>query len=152
MFNSSWRPLRRIAPLALPLLFVTSCGSQGVEKTAKVSVDRVVGTWKAGDGEQLSFAADHTFASGGLDSKKLAADHCPGAKATGNWAFFAEQDGLYGTSDSAVSGSEIGLAFDGLPQGRCTITLAFVDGGRTLCATDDADDPCALDVRFTRRT
>jgi hypothetical protein len=29
------------------------------------------------------------------------------------------------------------------------MTLSVVDGGKTLCATDD-DVPCGLDVRFTR--
>ena len=150
MFKNSLRSARWTAALLAPLLLVTACGD--TEEKAKVPAEKIVGTWTAADGETFSFAADRTFTSTGLDAKKLASARCPGGKATGSWAFFADQgDGLYGTSEKARSGDEIGLAFDKEPQESCTMNLSVVDGGKTLCATDDPDLPCGLDVRFTRK-
>ncbi|MBB5924790.1 hypothetical protein [Streptomyces echinatus] len=149
MFKAPPRPARWTAVLLLPLLLVAACGA---EKRSTVPADRIVGTWTAADGEEMSFAADRSFTSSGLDSKKLSEQRCPGQKATGTWAFFADQgDGLYGTSARATSGSQIGFTFDDEAEGPCTITLSVVEDGKTLCATADADDPCGLGVRFTRR-
>ncbi|MFD3843713.1 hypothetical protein ACFWWC_47115 [Streptomyces sp. NPDC058642] len=151
MFKTPLKRGRVLAMSLVPVLVLTACTSEN-EKTTKVSVDRIVGTWTSGDGETLSFAADRTFTSASLDSKKLADARCPGEKAAGSWAFFADLgDDMYGTSDTARSGKEIGLAFDGLPQEDCSVYLAVVDGGKTLCASNDPDLSCGLDVRFTRR-
>ena len=150
MFENPLRSARWTAALVVPLLLVSACGD--TDGKTEVSAERLVGAWTAADGETFSFAADRTFTSAGLDSKKLADDRCPGGQATGSWAFFADQgDGLYGTSEKARSGSEIGLAFDKESQDDCTINLSVVDGGKTLCATDDPELPCGLDVRFTRK-
>ncbi|MFF5535431.1 hypothetical protein ACFY71_23575 [Streptomyces cinerochromogenes] len=143
------------AVLLAPLLMATGCVL--FDDTVKVSVNQVVGTWSAADGATLSFAADRTFTSNGLDSKKLldADQRCPGAKATGTWAFLADEgDGSYGTSDKARSGTEVGLSFDREPQEDCAFDLMAVegeDGATSLCVTVDPDEPCGPDVRFTRR-
>ncbi|MFI1762229.1 hypothetical protein ACH41H_09320 [Streptomyces sp. NPDC020800] len=155
MFDTPSRPVRWAAVLLLPSLLATGCF---VDDTATLSVDRVVGTWTSADGATLSFAADLTFTSTGLASKKLADydERCPAGRAAGTWQFFADDgDGDSSTSQKAVSGSEVGLFFDDLPQSDCSIDLTAVKAakGRTaLCVTLDPDEPCGPGVRFTRRT
>ncbi|MEV6834304.1 hypothetical protein AB0N17_07260 [Streptomyces sp. NPDC051133] len=150
MFMSLCRPARRPAVLLLAALLPVA-GCAFMDDTAKVSMGQVVGTWKAADGEELSFAADRTFISTGLDSKKLAEEYvlCPGERATGTWSFVAA-DGSASTADKVPSGSQLALYFDEEPK-NCVFELLAIDGGKTLCVTVDLDDPCTPDVRFTRR-
>ncbi|WP_351234775.1 hypothetical protein [Streptomyces sp. NPDC002133] len=83
----------------------------------------------------------------------LGDEACPTGKAVGTWGFWVQEDESSGTfvvSSEANSGDTIGLAFAGVPQGGCGISLSVVDGGDALCATDDPDAVCGLDVRFIR--
>ncbi|MEU3660991.1 hypothetical protein AB0E77_14745 [Streptomyces sp. NPDC032940] len=140
--------VRRTAAVLITLLAATACG--GAE-TATVSADRVTGSWQAGDGASLALTAGRTFTASGLDAGKLADTGCPGGHSDGDWAFFADDDGLYMTSPEATSGSEIGLSFTEESDEPCRITLTVVDDGDTLCATSDPETPCDLGVRFTRK-
>ncbi|GKQ37647.1 hypothetical protein ALMP_41840 [Streptomyces sp. A012304] len=145
MFMNAARTGRRAAAALIPLLLVAACGSS--EETAKISAERVVGNWKGPDGEKISFSADRQFTATGLDSEKLATADCP-ATAGGGWGFFVDD----AMDKTAPSGSWIGLglARQYWDKGDCHLQFAVVDGGRTLCATNDPDVPCGLDVRFTR--
>ena len=141
------RPARWIGAAVAPLLLLSACAT---EETAKVPVDLVVGNWRGPDGERLSFSADRKFTAAGLDSKKLAETDCPGGESAGSWGFMVVKDnGSSFRSDTAKSGSWIGLGFERRHFG-CILELAVVDRGDTLCATNDPDVPCGLDVRFTR--
>ncbi|GAA3125609.1 lipoprotein [Streptomyces rameus] len=146
MLRMLTRP-RRAAVLAVPLLLLAACAS---EETATVPLDRIVGRWQGADGEALSFSSDRTFTSSGLDSGKLADSKCPGGPSKGSWGFFTDGDSGTQVSKTTKSGSWIGLGFE-RRFWQCGLLLAVVDDGRTLCATDDPDTPCGLDVRFTRR-
>ncbi|PRH80306.1 hypothetical protein C6N75_04920 [Streptomyces solincola] len=53
-------------------------------------------------------------------------------------------------SSEASSGDSLGLSFADVPQGQCALSLDVIDGGKGLCASDDPDLSCGLDVRFTR--
>ena len=142
--------LRTLATLA-PFLLLTACA--GSSPTAKVAADRITGNWAGPHGEKFTFVADRTFTASGLDSTNLTAAMCPGKPSEGGWAFYVAEGGK-GTEISektAKSGSWIGLSFHGA-AGNCRIDLAVVDGGKALCATDDRDVPCGLDVRFTRES
>ncbi|WP_345522641.1 hypothetical protein [Streptomyces echinatus] len=81
MFKAPPRPARWTAVLLLPLLLVAACGA---EKRSTVPADRIVGTWTAADGEEMSFAADRSFTSSGLDSRS-SPNSGAGQKATGTW-------------------------------------------------------------------
>ncbi|MEV8033004.1 hypothetical protein [Streptomyces sp. NPDC086182] len=139
--------LRIFAALA-PFLLLTAC--VGSQPTTRVAANRITGNWVGPNGEKFTFGADRTFTAKGLDSKNLAAVTCPGKSSKGGWAFYAAVGKNTEISDeTAKSGSWIGLSFDGAAE-NCQFDLAVVDGGKTLCATDDADFSCGLDVRFTR--
>ncbi|MFD6432927.1 hypothetical protein [Streptomyces venezuelae] len=72
---------------------------------------------------------------------------------SGTWGFYVRKsDALTEVSEQAKRGTRLGLTFDGVPQGDCAIDLVAVDGGDTLCASDDPDAPCGLDVRFSRKS
>ncbi|MEV8406153.1 hypothetical protein AB0R12_10125 [Streptomyces niveus] len=149
MAMSSLKPGRKFGLVLVPFFLLTACS--GTPETARVPLDRVVGSWMGPDDEEISLTADRTFESTDLAANKLAADNCPENQTRGSWAFYADLgDGMYGTSKKAPSGDRIGLSFKGLPQEDCAMQLAVVDGGKTLCATADPDDPCSLDVRFSR--
>ncbi|MFI0968398.1 hypothetical protein ACH4S8_44775 [Streptomyces sp. NPDC021080] len=139
--------LRKLAALA-PFLLLTACA--GSQSTTKVTADRITGDWAGPHGEKFTFAADRTFTASGLDSKNLTDALCTGKPSRGGWAFYvAEGRNTEIGEKAAKSGSWIGLAFHGAAE-SCRIDLAVVDGGKALCATDDADAPCGLDVKFTR--
>ncbi|ULR55699.1 hypothetical protein [Streptomyces deccanensis] len=149
MFKNHLRAGPIAAIVLLPLLLAAACDGTG--DTAKVPAERIVGNWKGPDGERISFSADREFTATGLDSKKLATADCPGGKSGGSWGFFVDDANGSHTDKTASSGSWIGL---GLARTywdwNCALGFAVVDGGKTLCATYDPDDPCSLDVRFTR--
>ncbi|SFO07132.1 hypothetical protein SAMN04487980_105416 [Streptomyces sp. cf124] len=149
MFKNHPKGGRQAAIVLLPLLLVTACSTR--EDTTKVPAEHIVGNWKGPDGERISFSADREFTATGLDSKKLATADCPGGKSNGAWGFFVDDANGSHRSETAKSGSWIGLglARKYLDWG-CLLDFAVVDGGKTLCATLDPDDPCSLDVRFTR--
>ncbi len=148
MFNSPVMPARWIGAAVAPLLLLTACAT---EDTAKVPADRVVGQWKGPDGEKISFSSDRQFTASGLDSKGLAEADCPGGTSAGGWGFFVDDANGSHMSKTAESGSWIGLGLAREYWDRnCMLDLAVVEGGNTLCATNDPDVPCGLDVRFTR--
>ncbi|MCT9010519.1 hypothetical protein [Streptomyces rhizosphaerihabitans] len=139
--------LKIFAALA-PFLLLTAC--VGSQSTTKVAVDRITGNWVGPHGEKFTIAADRTFTADGLDSKNLAVTKCPGKSSEGGWSFYvAEGHGTEIGEKTAKSGSWIGLSFHGAAE-NCQFDLAVVDGGKALCATDDRDLPCGLDVKFTR--
>ncbi|PCG87650.1 hypothetical protein CIB93_02895 [Streptomyces sp. WZ.A104] len=131
----------------LSLLLLAACST---EDAVKVPADRIIGDWKGPDGEQLSFSIDRKFTSSGLDSKNLAAIRCPGSTAAGSWGFFVDDENGSHMSKTAKSGSRIGLSFQDVRQEDCMMDLAVLDDGETLCATNDPDVPCGLEVRFSR--
>ncbi|MEV0490558.1 hypothetical protein [Streptomyces atratus] len=112
----------------------------------------MTGSWAGPHGENFTFAADRTFTASGLDSKNLAPAMCPGKASEGGWAFYVAEGGKSTeiTEKAAKSGSWTGLSFHGAAE-DCRIDLAVVDKGKALCATDDRDAPCGLDVKFTRK-
>ncbi|CAL9578888.1 hypothetical protein SUDANB58_04994 [Streptomyces sp. enrichment culture] len=146
MFRSSPASGHRIGVAAASLLLITACAAEG---TTKTQADRIVGNRKGPDGERIAFSADRKSTSSGLDSRKLAETDCPGGAAGGSWGFMVDSGTSGFRSETAESGSWIGLGFRREHFG-CVLELAVVDGGKTLCATDDPDTPCGLDVRFTR--
>lgn len=152
MLKTPFAPaVRWTAAVLITLLAATACDDTGA-RTATVSVERVTGSWRAGDDRALTLSADRTFTASGLNSGKLAGTGCPGGHTDGDWAFFADDgDGLYMTSPRARSGSEIGLSFTEQAEEPCRLTLTAVDDGDTLCATSDPETPCDLGVRFTRK-
>jgi hypothetical protein len=142
------RTTLKICAALAPFLLLTAC--VGSQPTTKVGVDRITGNWVGPHGEKFTIAADRTFTAKGLDSKNLAAVTCPGKPSKGGWAFYTAVRKHTEISDgTAKSGSWIGLSFDGAAE-NCHFDLAVVDGGKALCATDDADFSCGLDVKFTR--
>ncbi|WP_327728397.1 hypothetical protein OG250_18430 [Streptomyces sp. NBC_00487] len=149
MFKNHLRAGRLAATALLPLLLVAACST--TDDTAKVSAARIVGNWKGPDGERISFSDDRKFTATGLDSKELATADCPSGKSGGGWGFFVDDANGSHMSKTAKSGSWIGL---GLAREYwdwdCNLQLAVVDDGKTLCASNDPDVPCGLDVRFTR--
>ncbi|MFI6408497.1 hypothetical protein [Streptomyces sp. NPDC050548] len=139
--------LRTLTALA-PLLLLTACAES--QPTTKVTADHITGDWMGPHGEKFTFAADRTFTANGLDSKNLADEMCSGKPSKGGWAFYVAASRNTDISDKAAkSGSWIGLSFDGAAE-NCRIDLAVVDGGKALCATDDPDAPCGLDVKFAK--
>ncbi|MER5924213.1 hypothetical protein [Streptomyces mirabilis] len=141
--------LRTLAALA-PFLLLTACADG--QPTTKVAADRITGNWAGPHGEKFSFAADRTFTASRLDSKNLTEAMCTGKPSEGGWAFYvAEGKNTEISEETAKSGSWIGLSFHGAAE-DCRIDLAVVDGGKALCATDDRDLPCGLDVKFTRES
>ncbi|QFZ78363.1 hypothetical protein GFH48_38275 [Streptomyces fagopyri] len=141
--------LKMLVGLA-PFLLLTGC--VGSQPTTKVAVDRITGSWAGPHGEKFTISADRTFTTSGLDSKKLAVTRCPGKPSEGGWSFYvSEGHGTEIGEKTAKSGSWIGLSFHGAAE-NCHFDLAVVDGGKALCATDDRDLPCGLDVKFTRRS
>ncbi|MEU9336564.1 hypothetical protein AB0D49_25910 [Streptomyces sp. NPDC048290] len=147
MFKTVLKPTRWVGAAVAPLLLLTACAT---DESARVSADRVVGNWNGPNGERLSFSADRKFAAAGLDSERLAETDCPGGESTGSWGFMVdEENGSSFRSNTAKSGSWIGLGFEREYFG-CILELAIVDGGDTLCATNDPDVPCSLGVRFIR--
>ncbi|WP_329220620.1 hypothetical protein OG352_27770 [Streptomyces sp. NBC_01485] len=152
MLRTTRRIARTIGAVALPLLLLPACSGERTA-TTDVSVAKVAGSWKGPDGERVSLTSDHAFTSAGLDSPKLKDTHCAGGEDSGTWGFYVpDGDDGEAVSDTAGSGDWIGLSFksDATQEFPCSVQLAVVDGGRTLCATDDPDLPCGLDVRFTR--
>lgn len=139
---------RLAAVLATPLLLLTACTAG--DETVKVPLERIVGQWQGPDGEKLTLSTDRTFTSSGLHSGKLADTQCPDDPAKGGWGFMTDSGNSSFASKTATSGSWIGLGFE-RKHWACILQLAVVDGGTTLCATDDPDIPCGLDVRFTRQ-
>ncbi|MBK3625633.1 hypothetical protein ACWC9X_16340 [Streptomyces asoensis] len=144
------RTAQRALAVIAPFLLLTACA--GSQPTTKVSAGRITGEWEGPHGEKFTFAADRTFTAGGLDSKNLASTTCPGKASEGGWAFYvSEGKGTEISDKSAESGSWIGLSFHGSAE-NCELDLAVVDDGKALCATDDRDAPCGLDVKFTRKS
>ncbi|MFE9249625.1 hypothetical protein [Streptomyces sp. NPDC007088] len=143
--------LRTLAVIT-PFLLLTACA--GSVPTTEVTAGRLTGTWVGPDGERVTLGADRTVATAGLGTEKLAATDCVDRPSKGSWSFLAAKGGGALESDeSARSGSWIALsfAFHG-PAENCHLELSVVDGGKGLCASDDLDFPCALDVKFTRRS
>ncbi|MFF1380110.1 hypothetical protein [Streptomyces sp. NPDC058308] len=142
--------LRFGLPLAVAAIFLVS--SCGVEKTATVRVDDIAGKWVEPGGGSFTISADRTFKASSLKADAFVDDGCPAGDVSGTWGFYVDKsDALTEVSKKASSGAWIGLSFHGVPQGGCSIDLVAVDGGDTLCASDDPDDPCDLDVRFSRK-
>ncbi|MFE4963570.1 hypothetical protein [Streptomyces sp. NPDC056660] len=141
--------LRTLAALA-PFLLLTACA--GSQPTTKVAADRIAGNWAGPHGEKFAFAADRTLVASGLDSKNLASARCPGKPSKGGWSFYVATSKQTQISDkTAKSGSWIALSVGGAAE-YCHFDLAVVDGGKALCATDDPDAPCGLDVKFTKES
>jgi hypothetical protein len=144
------RPTLRTFAAIAPFLLITACA--GSQPTTKVAADRITGNWAGPHGEKVTFAADRTLTASGLDSKNLASARCPGKPAEGDWSFYAAISKHTEISDeTAKSGSWIALSVGGAAE-DCHFDLAVVDGGKTLCATDDRDAPCGLDVKFTKES
>ncbi|WP_371773289.1 hypothetical protein [Streptomyces sp. NBC_01438] len=140
--------LRTLAVIA-PFLLLTACA--GSKPTTKVKAQLITGTWTGPDNEKLTFAADRTFTASNLGSENLAPQKCADTPSDGGWAFYApgKSQGTEFSDKSAASGSWIAVVFHGAAE-DCRFDLAVVDKGKALCATDDRDAPCSLDVKFTR--
>ncbi|MEU2113943.1 hypothetical protein [Streptomyces sp. NPDC019507] len=114
----------------------------------------LVGTWKTSNGAQIALREDRTFDVSAVNwGITLGGESCPKGKASGTWAFWVDEGEPGGTvfvSAAADSGDAISLTFADVRPGGCGITLSVIDGGDTLCATDDPDLVCGLDVRFNR--
>lgn len=108
--------------------------------------------WVESSGGRVDISADRTFNASSLKSDAFADNGCPAGASSGTWGFYVYKgDALTEVSEKAKSGSRIGLSFNGVPQEDCMIDLVAVNGGDTLCASDDPDAPCGLDVRFSRK-
>lgn len=139
---------RRAGAIVVPLLLLAACAG---EQTSKATVADVVGDWRASDGEQISLTGDHRFTSRNLGEKSA---ECPSGENSGTWGFYVE-DGKSDAvvSQKATSGDWIGLSFksDDRQEFSCFVDLVVVDGGKTLCETEDPDSLCGLGVRLTRK-
>lgn len=134
-----------VAVAVAAALLATGCVA---EDTAEVSVQQVVGTWTSPDGEVLKLRSDRSFVASGLDSEKLYLDDCPASEANGSWGFNVAD----GSDDAYMSGAaESGDSISFIVPGRewCYGDLAIVDGGDTLCFTDEM--PCDYEVRHRRK-
>jgi hypothetical protein len=141
--------LRTLAALA-PFLLLTACA--GSQPTTKAAADSITGNWAGPHGEKVTFAADRTLTASGLDSNNLASARCPGKPSAGDWSFYVATSMHTEISDeTARSGSWIALSVGGAAEG-CHFDLAVVNDGKALCATDDRDAPCGLDVKFTKES
>ncbi|MGW7172267.1 hypothetical protein [Streptomyces xanthophaeus] len=58
--------------------------------------------------------------------------------------------GHVGMDEEAQSGQIVGLTFNGIPQGSCTLTLSVIKDGSTLCVSMDPDQVCSFKDRFAR--
>ncbi|MFF4901623.1 hypothetical protein [Streptomyces sp. NPDC001068] len=144
------RTTLKICAALAPFLLLSACA--GSQPTTEVAAGRIAGDWVGPHGEKFSFAPDRTFAASRLDSKNLTEAMCTGKPSEGGWAFYvAEGKNTEISEKTAKSGSWIGLSFHGAAE-DCHIDLAVVDGGKALCATDDRDEPCGLDVKFTKES
>ncbi|MFF4978436.1 hypothetical protein [Streptomyces sp. NPDC001083] len=134
----------------VPFLLLT--GYVGSQSTTRVAVDRITGSWTGPHGEKFTIATDRTFTASGLDSKNLAVTRCPGKPSEGGWSFYVpEGHGTEIGEKTAKSGSWIGLSFHGAAE-NCHFDLGVVDDSKALCATDDRDLPCGLNVKFIRKS
>ncbi|WP_338677352.1 hypothetical protein V1460_33575 [Streptomyces sp. SCSIO 30461] len=141
-----------ILAYAAAVLLLTSCSNQ--DKLAKVRENTVVGTWENSTGERVTLHEDHQFNTSAINwDINLGGESCPKGETAGTWGFWVDEGKPGGTvivSTEADSGDAINLTFEGVQPGECEITLSVVDGGDTLCATDDPDLACGLDIRFNR--
>ncbi|MET7620496.1 hypothetical protein [Streptomyces sp. NPDC005408] len=143
--------LSRLLAVVTPLFLISACA--GGEELATVQASSVVGTWSEPSGGLISLREDHTFEVSGLEVKSQIYDDCPDGSGGGSWGFFVDEGKVGGSvfvSKKATSGNSLGLTFEGVPQGGCEVSLNVVDGGKALCASDDPDLPCGLDIRLTR--
>jgi hypothetical protein len=150
MRNSALNTSRLLAMLAF-LFLISACA--GEEKLTTVQVSSVIGTWSEPSGGLLSLREDRTFDVSGLEIESQIYGKCPDGNGSGVWGFFVdegEEGGGVFESQEATSGNRMALTFNGVPQGECGVSLNVVDGGKTLCASDDPDLSCGLDIRFTR--
>ncbi|MFD6803678.1 hypothetical protein [Streptomyces cyaneofuscatus] len=147
----SARVARMLACCAAVLL-LASC-SEG-EKATTVRESAVVGTWETSSGGHIALRRDRTFDVGDVDwNVTLNEESCPDGDAKGSWGFWAEEGESGQTvalSSTATSGDAMGLRFENPTGARCTLTLNVVDNGDALCAAEDMDTVCGLDVRFSR--
>lgn len=131
--------------IASGLILWSGCS---VDETVTVSADQVSGVWVGPDGITIDLARNRKFTESGFDSGKLAENDCPNLEDRGAWGFFVDGKHSEYMSQEAQRGDWIGLSFT---QQECVVGLAVVDGGDTLCATDDPDLPCSLGVRLKRK-
>ncbi|MEN8655018.1 hypothetical protein ABCR94_31630 [Streptomyces sp. 21So2-11] len=148
------RPVRRIPwifALLSPLILIAACAAEPELTTVQES--KIVGAWSEGSGTQITFRADRTFDASKLNIGSRLYDGCPSGAASGSWAFFVDEGepgGSVFASEEATSGESLVLTFQEVPQGDCVITLNAVDGGKALCASDDPDFSCPLNIKFTK--
>lgn len=115
-------------------------------------MDDVAGEWVESAGGRIAISTDRTFTASGLKSDAFSDNDCPAGAASGTWGFYVYKgESMTEVSEKAQSGTRLGLSFNGVPQGECLIDLVAVDGGDTLCASDDPDALCGLDVKFSRK-
>lgn len=132
------------------MLALASCAD---EKTTSLPTARVAGTWETSSGGRITLREDKTFDVSNVKWDSSWNDSCPAGEAKGTWGFWVDEGKPGGTifiSDEANSGSGLGLQFADVPAEGCYLTLNVVDGGDTLCAADDPDTVCGLDIRFSR--
>ncbi|WP_411104957.1 hypothetical protein [Streptomyces sp. cmx-4-9] len=113
----------------------------------------VTGKWATKTGASLTFKADRTLESRGLRFDPSLVSGCPSGAGRGNWAFYVDKGkpgGLVGMDEKAQSGQIVGVTFNDIPQGSCTITLSVIRDGSTLCVSMDPDQVCSFKDRFTR--
>ncbi|MFF4168281.1 hypothetical protein [Streptomyces sp. NPDC001741] len=142
----------KILAFFAPLMLIAGC-VEG-EKLATVEASRIIGTWSEPSGGRISFSEKRTFEAHGIDVKSAIYAGCPAGDSTGTWGFFVDEGkpgGFLFVSREASSGETLGITFDGAPEGECEISLNVIQGGETLCATDDPDFTCGLEIRFSRR-
>ncbi|MEV8526369.1 hypothetical protein AB0451_19745 [Streptomyces sp. NPDC052000] len=129
---------------------LTGC-SQG-DESAKVEYSSIVGIWSGEDGGKVTFKSDGTFNAthmGGLSS--LFSD-CPKSDASGTWGFFQPTKFGDAVSDSAKSGSAIGLTFNNVRQGGCEVRVNVINSGASICFTDDPEVLCDAGFRLSKQS
>ncbi|GHG05468.1 hypothetical protein [Streptomyces zaomyceticus] len=143
----------RISALVIAVGFFSAACS-GEEELSRVTAGSVSGTWTGGNGGTMTLQADHRFSTSGIDwGTASAGSGCPRGEGDGIWAFWGSDPDSPETSSALekyTEGDTVNLSFNGVEQGSCLINLNVIEGGSTLCVSDDIEVPCSLDLRFTK--
>ncbi|MEU8763995.1 hypothetical protein [Streptomyces sp. NPDC048659] len=133
----------------MALLALTACADGGQEP-AEIAKQELVGSWTGEKGERMQFSSDQTFRFTSVSLESQTYLSCPSGASTGEWSFFVSRgDGLF-SDPQADSGKSIALTFDGQDLGGCGFFVSVVDGGKTLCLSDDPDHLCTVESMFSR--
>ncbi|MGW7304831.1 hypothetical protein ACWGI1_04555 [Streptomyces sp. NPDC054835] len=98
----------------------------------------------------MEFLSDHTFRFTSVPLESDLYPTCPSGASTGKWNFFAGDGDTLIADPEAVSGESIALSFEGQALGGCNLSISVIDGGKSICLSDDPDSLCSVGPVFSR--